>query len=106
MRSPLVRATRGRAPRSSTLGQPHGKLPSRRTGAANRAPPGSAEPPARAPPPPPRYTPGMDVEWRLFLPLLGVLVLSLLLTGPGMWSDAWGWGWFRKRRRRDGGRPL
>jgi hypothetical protein len=48
----------------------------------------------------------MDVEWRLFLPLLGVLALSLLLTGPGMWSDAWGWGWFRKRRRRDGGRPL
>jgi hypothetical protein len=39
----------------------------------------------------------VDVEWNLLLPLLAVLVLSLLVTGPGMWSDAWGWWWVRKR---------
>ena len=34
--------------------------------------------------------------------LIGVVVLTLLtilLTGPGMWSEKWGWKWFEKRRR-------
>ena len=33
------------------------------------------------------------------LTVLGVLALTLLtifLTGPGMWSEKWGWGWFTK----------
>jgi hypothetical protein len=42
----------------------------------------------------------MDVEWKLLLPLLGVLVLAILVTGPGMWSDKWGWWWLRNRRDR------
>lgn len=40
----------------------------------------------------------MDLDWRLLLPLLGVLVLALLVTGPGMWSERWGWWWLPKDR--------
>lgn len=42
----------------------------------------------------------MDVEWRLFAPLLAVLVIAVLVTGPGMWSEKWGWWWVRKDRSR------
>ena len=42
----------------------------------------------------------MDVDWSLFLPLLVVLVLAILVTGPGLWSDDWGWWWLRKRKER------
>jgi ABC-type transport system involved in cytochrome c biogenesis permease subunit len=38
----------------------------------------------------------MDIEWSLALPLLAVLVLTVLVTGPGLWSDAWGWWWVKK----------
>jgi hypothetical protein len=46
----------------------------------------------------------MELEWRLVLPLLGVLVLTLLVTGPGLWSDAWGWGWVRRTEKHRGDR--
>lgn len=39
----------------------------------------------------------MRVEWSLVLPLLVVMVLALLVTGPGMWSEKWGWWWFKKK---------
>jgi hypothetical protein len=42
----------------------------------------------------------VDVDWNLLAPLFVVLVLALLVTGPGMWSDAWGWWWVRKRGHR------
>lgn len=42
----------------------------------------------------------MDIDWRLLLPLLAILVLTILVTGPGMWSDAWGWWWIKKTDRR------
>jgi hypothetical protein len=47
----------------------------------------------------------MDIEWRLLLPLLGLVLLAILITGPGMWSDRWGYWWVhrdepRSRRRR------
>jgi hypothetical protein len=44
----------------------------------------------------------MDIEWSLLLPLLVVLVLAVLVTGPGMWSEKLGWGWLDRlgRRRR------
>jgi hypothetical protein len=42
----------------------------------------------------------MEVEWRLLLPLAAVLVLAILVTGPGMWSDEVGWWWLRKRKGR------
>jgi hypothetical protein len=45
----------------------------------------------------------MDLDLRLVLPLLGVFLLSFILTGPGMWSEKWGWWWVR-RRPRDGDR--
>ncbi len=44
----------------------------------------------------------MDIEWRLLWPLLGTLVLALLVTGPGMWSDSWGFWWEKKK---DGAAP-
>lgn len=40
--------------------------------------------------------------------LLGVVVLTVLtvlVTGPGMWSDKWGWGWFDRLHRRRKDRP-
>jgi hypothetical protein len=42
----------------------------------------------------------MDVEWSLLLPLIAVLVLAILETGPGMWSDKLGWWWLRNRKDR------
>jgi hypothetical protein len=26
----------------------------------------------------------------------GLVALTLLLTGPGLWSEKWGWGAFRR----------
>ncbi len=40
----------------------------------------------------------MDAPLALVLPLLGILVLTVLVTGPGMWSEEWGWWWVRKKR--------
>jgi hypothetical protein len=37
--------------------------------------------------------------WTVAMPI-GLTLLGLLLTGPGMWSDAWGWGWIRRRSER------
>ncbi len=39
----------------------------------------------------------MDIPLSLVLPLLGILVLTILVTGPGMWSEEWGWWWVRKK---------
>ena len=41
----------------------------------------------------------MEIEWRLLLPLLAVLALTILLTGPGLWSDKWGDWWVNKAKR-------
>lgn len=38
----------------------------------------------------------MLIEWKLLWPLLAILVLALLVTGPGMWSDAWGYWWIKR----------
>lgn len=42
----------------------------------------------------------MTLDWWTVAMPLGLTLLGLLLTGPGMWSDRWGWGWVRKA---DGG---
>jgi hypothetical protein len=34
---------------------------------------------------------------------VGLTALTLLLTGPGLWSERWGWGLFKKRARRSEG---
>ncbi len=36
--------------------------------------------------------------------VVGGTLLTILLTGPGLWSEKWGWGWVdrKRRRRRDG----
>jgi hypothetical protein len=44
----------------------------------------------------------MDIPLSLVLPLAGILVLALLVTGPGMWSEEWGWWWVKRRRDRGG----
>jgi hypothetical protein len=41
----------------------------------------------------------MDIEWTLLLPLLVILVLTVLFTGPGMWSEKSGWWWLRRSDR-------
>jgi hypothetical protein len=46
--------------------------------------------------------------WYFLIIVLGLPLLLLLLTGPGMWSEKWGWGtleklerfWHRLTRRR------
>ena len=38
----------------------------------------------------------MDIEWSLLLPLLVILVLTVLFTGPGMWSERLGWWWMKR----------
>lgn len=30
--------------------------------------------------------------------LVVLLVLTVLLTGPGLWSETWGWGWLTKKK--------
>ena len=42
----------------------------------------------------------MGLNLPTLLAVLGLTVLTLLLTGPGMWSDKWGWGWFTKHDER------
>ena len=39
-----------------------------------------------------------SILWVVLMPI-GVTALTLLLTGPGMWSEKWGWGWLLKTRR-------
>ncbi|HEX8910157.1 MAG TPA: hypothetical protein VF805_13225 [Anaeromyxobacteraceae bacterium] len=40
------------------------------------------------------------------LVILGLVGLTLLLTGPGLWSEKWGWRWFEDAAsRRARGRP-
>ena len=39
----------------------------------------------------------MEIDWRLVLAVLGLTVLTILLTGPGLWSESWGWWWMRDR---------
>jgi hypothetical protein len=38
--------------------------------------------------------------WTVAMPV-GLTLLALLLTGPGMWSESWGWAWIERK----GGRP-
>ncbi|HET9594984.1 MAG TPA: hypothetical protein VFP65_05370 [Anaeromyxobacteraceae bacterium] len=51
----------------------------------------------------------MDIDLTTILVVVLVpTLLTILLTGPGMWSEKWGWGWFEEKRRRppkEGGRP-
>jgi hypothetical protein len=47
--------------------------------------------------------------WYFLILVVGLPLLLLLLTGPGMWSEKWGWralekleqSWRRLTRRRD-----
>ncbi len=36
--------------------------------------------------------------WTLFV-VVGLTALTVLLTGPGLWSEKWGWWWLKDRRR-------
>ncbi len=50
----------------------------------------------------------MDLDLSLVLPLLAILILTLLITGPGLWSEEWGWWWVKRprdARRRDDEKP-
>lgn len=43
----------------------------------------------------------MDVMtiWTLAV-VIGLTLATILLTGPGMWSEKWGWKWLERRRER------
>jgi hypothetical protein len=42
----------------------------------------------------------MDSEvWYFIILVVGLPLLLLLLTGPGMWSEKWGWSTMEKLRR-------
>lgn len=43
--------------------------------------------------------PAMGLNLLTVLGVLGLTLLTLLLTGPGMWSEKWGWGWFTKHEK-------
>jgi hypothetical protein len=30
------------------------------------------------------------------LPIVALIVLTVVLTGPGLWSENWGWGWLER----------
>jgi hypothetical protein len=32
--------------------------------------------------------------------VVGLTLLTLLLTGPGMWSEKWGWWWIRRGEKK------
>ena len=38
--------------------------------------------------------------WYFLIIVLGLPLLLLLLTGPGMWSEKWGWKTMRKLEER------
>lgn len=42
----------------------------------------------------------MRLDWWTVAMPIGLTLLGLLLTGPGMWSERWGWGWLRRRGER------
>lgn len=33
----------------------------------------------------------MDIDAQTIWMIVALLVLTLLMTGPGMWSEKWGW---------------
>jgi hypothetical protein len=35
----------------------------------------------------------MDMTLWTILVVVGLTAATVLLTGPGMWSDKWGWNW-------------
>ncbi|GEJ58976.1 hypothetical protein [Anaeromyxobacter diazotrophicus] len=37
----------------------------------------------------------MGLNLPTILVILGLVALTLLLTGPGLWSEKWGWRWFK-----------
>lgn len=42
----------------------------------------------------------MGLNLTTVLVILGLVALTLLLTGPGLWSEKWGWRWFEERKKK------
>lgn len=42
----------------------------------------------------------MGLNLPTVLVILGLVALTLLLTGPGLWSEKWGWRWFEGRKKK------
>jgi hypothetical protein len=64
--------------------------------------PGTPRHSAPAPRARPRYTPPVDAIDLAFA--AGLVLLTLALTGPGLWSEKWGWGAIKRAFRRRAGR--
>ena len=41
--------------------------------------------------------------WEILIGVLVLTALTVLITGPGMWSSTWGWGSGDKKRQDKGG---
>lgn len=41
----------------------------------------------------------MDIDGSWLAIVIGLTLLCVLLTGPGMWSEKWGWGWFSRAEK-------
>lgn len=39
---------------------------------------------------------GMEIQPFWIVVIVGLTVLTLLLTGPGLWSEKWGWKTFER----------
>jgi hypothetical protein len=42
----------------------------------------------------------MDLDWETVVWIVALVALTLLLTGPGMWSEKMGWSFFDRLFRR------
>lgn len=41
----------------------------------------------------------MDMTAWTVMVVVGLTALTVLLTGPGLWSEKWGWKWLERRPR-------
>ena len=40
-----------------------------------------------------------DMTLWTILVVVGGTLLTILLTGPGLWSEKWGWGWLERKKK-------
>jgi hypothetical protein len=46
----------------------------------------------------------MDIDSYWLLVIVVLVALTVLLTGPGLWSEEWGWKFFERLFNRKGSR--
>jgi hypothetical protein len=41
----------------------------------------------------------VHIDGETVLLIVALVALTLLFTGPGLWSEKWGWGFFKKKKK-------